>query len=159
MKLQPASKREVTRIAVGCSLCAVIMVIGFLVLSLLGIGTFSYRVFIGAIGGTAVAVFNFALMCIMVQNAAGIEDQKRMKLKVQSSYNLRIFIQAAWVAAAFFIPWIHTLSAAIPLLFPTAVIYYLQITGRLIPKSNAASAQTLAENNKESEDDLGTFEV
>lgn len=163
MRLQPASRREVARMAVGCSVCAVIMVVGLLILSLLGIGTFSYRVILGAVGGTAVAVLNFALMCLMVQNAAGIQDEKRLKLKVQSSYNLRIFIQAAWVAVAFFVPWIHVIAAAIPLLFPTAVIYFLQFTGRLMPKSDesapkAPSADPETEE-EESRDDLGPFEV
>ena len=158
--LQPASRKEVSRMAVGCSVCAVIMVVGFFVLSLLGVGTFSYRVVIGAVGGTAVAILNFVLMCLMVQNAAGIEDQKRLKLKVQSSYNLRILIQAAWVAVAFFVPWIHALAAAIPLLFPTAVIYFLQVTGRLVPKTEEAAPRASAPEPEEPEsDDLGPFEA
>ena len=162
MKLQPASRKEVSRIAVGCSVCALLLILGLFILSLLGIGTFSYRVIIGAAGGTAVSIFNFALMCLMVQNAAGIQDQKRLKLKVQSSYNLRILLQAAWVAIAFFVPWIHVIAAAVPLLFPTAVIYFLQATGRLMPKTgeSALRASTPApELEEESEDNLGPFEV
>ena len=54
MKLQPASRKEVSRIAVGCSVCALLLILGLFILSLLGIGTFSYRVIIGAAGGTAV---------------------------------------------------------------------------------------------------------
>lgn len=160
MKLQPASRKEVSRIAVGCSVCAIIMVIGFFILSLLGILPFSYRIIIGAVGGTAVAILNFALMCLMVQNAAGIQDQKLLKAKVQGSYNLRILVQAAWVAIAFFVPWIQVLAAAIPLLFPTAVIYYLQITGRLMPQSEGSrTAVPVPEEPEETEDDLGPFEV
>ena len=139
MKLQSASKKEVTRMAAGCGICAVIEVAAFGVLHLFGIGSFSYRVILGAAGGTLVAIVNFALMCLMVQNAAGIQDQKLLKAKVQGSYNLRILFQAAWVAAAFFIPFLNVIAAAIPLLFPTAVIYFLQITGRLMPKEERSS--------------------
>ena len=158
MKLQPASKKEVTRIAIGSSICAVAEIAGFLILSLLGIGTFGFPVIIGTVGGTLVAVGNFTLM---VQNAAGTQDQKLLRAKVQGSYNLRLLLQAAWVVAAFLIPFIHVIAAAIPLLFPTVVIYYLQVTGKLIPKSDtpAAPRQSVEEDGEENEDDLNSFEV
>ena len=160
MKLQSASKKEVTRMAAGCGICAVIEVAAFGVLHLFGIGSFSYRVILGAAGGTLVAIVNFALMCLMVQNAAGIQDQKLLKAKVRGSYNLRILFQAAWVAAAFFIPFLNVIAAAIPLLFPTAVIYFLQITGRLMPKEERSSpAAPPASQEEEPEDNLNSFEV
>ena len=101
MKLQPASKKEVLRILIGSSICAAVMIIAFLILSLLGIGHFGIGIITGAVGGTAVAVFNFTLMCLMVQKSVGTEDQKLLKAKVRSSYNLRLLIQAAWILAAF----------------------------------------------------------
>ena len=160
MELQPASKKQLFRIAAGSSICAVIEIAAFAVLHFCGIGRFSYRVVLGALGGTAVAIVNFMLMCLMVQNAAGIQDQKLLKAKVQGSYNLRILFQAAWVAAAFFIPFVNVIAAAIPLLFPTAVIYFLQITGRLLPKSSSpAPAREPAPEEEQSQDDLNSFEV
>lgn len=161
MKLQPASKKEVTRIAIGSCIFAVAEIAGFLILSLLGIGTFGFPVIIGTVGGTLIAICNFALMCLMVQSAAGTQDEKLRRAKVQGSYNLRLLIQAAWVVASFLIPFIHVIAAAVPLLFPTAVIYYLQITGRLMPKSEAPAAprQSDAEDEEGSEDDLNSFEV
>lgn len=160
MKLQPASKKEVLRMAAGCGICAAAEIAVFGVLRLCGIGQFNYRVILGALGGTAVAILNFALMCLMVQNAAGIQDQKLLKAKVQGSYNLRILFQAAWVAVAFFVPFLNVIAAAIPLLFPTAVIYFLQITGRLMPK-NSSPAPKASEKPEEddSEDNLNSFEV
>lgn len=160
MKLQPASKKEVARMASGCGACAVIEIAAFGVLRVCGVGEFSYRVILGTLGGTAVAIVNFMLMCLMVQNAAGIQDQKLLKAKVQGSYNLRILFQAAWVAAAFFIPFVNVIAAAIPLLFPTAVIYSLQITGRLMPKdaSPAPHRERTAEEEP-GEDHLNSFEV
>ena len=159
MKLQPASKKEVARMAVGCSVCAVVELVGFALLHLLGIVRFSYQIILGAAGGTLVAVLNFALMCLMVQNAAGIQDEKLLKAKVRGSYNLRILFQAAWVAAAFFIPFINVIAAAIPLLFPTAVIYFLQFTGRLLPKEEASAAPRSPTQEDEPEDHLNSFEV
>lgn len=159
MKLQPASRKEVTRMAIGCGICAGVEIVGFIVLHLFGIVRFSYQIILGAAGGTLVAVLNFAMMCLMVQNAAGIQDQKRLKAKVRGSYNLRIFFQAAWVAAAFFIPFINVIAAAIPLLFPTIVIYFLQITGRLMPKEDGSAPPRSAPQEDEPEDHLNSFEV
>lgn len=161
MKLQSASRREVSRIAAGSSVCAVILIAGLFLLDQFGIGTFSYRMIIGAVGGTLVAILNFAMMCLMIQNAAGIQDEKLLKAKVRGSYNLRILVQAAWVAIAFFVPWINVIAAAVPLLFPTAVIYYLQMTGKLMPagETSPRPSGTTDSPAEEPEDRLDTFEV
>jgi len=160
MKLQPASKKEVLRMAAGCSVCAGIELLGFGILHLCGVIQFSYRIILGAVGGTLVGVANFAMMCLMIQNAVGIQDQKLLKAKVRASYNLRIFVQAAWVAAAFFIPFLNVIAAAIPLLFPTAVVYFLQITGKLMPKSDAPAVKRESAPEEENPDDnLNSFEV
>ena len=160
MKLQPASKKQLSRIAAGCGVCAVIEIAAFGVLHFCGIGQFSYRIILGTLGGTLIAILNFALMCLMVQTAAATQDQKLRKAKVQASYNLRLFVQAAWVVAAFFIPFINVIAAAVPLLFPTAVIYFLQITGRLMPKEEtSASTREPVPEEENSEDNLNSFEV
>lgn len=160
MKLQPASKKQLSRIAAGSSICAVIEIAAFVVLHFCGIGRFSFRIILGTLGGTLIAILNFALMCLMVQTAAATQDQKLRKAKVQASYNLRLFVQAAWVVAAFFIPFINVIAAAVPLLFPTAVIYFLQITGRLMPKEEtSASTREPVPEKENSEDNLNSFEV
>ena len=160
MKLQPASKKEVSRMAAGCGVCAVLEIAAFVLLHFCGIGSFSYQIITGTLGGTLVAIVNYTMMCLMIQNAVGIQDQKLLKAKVRGSYNLRILFQAAWVAAAFFIPFINVIAAAIPLLFPTAVIYYLQITGKLVPKEATPSPARPSEHEKEEpEDHLNSFEV
>lgn len=160
MKLQPASRKEVARMSLGCGICAMIELIGFLALHLFEIAHFSYRIILGTLGGTLIAIINFAMMCLMVQNAAGTEDKKLLKAKVQASYNLRLLVQAGWVAAAFFIPFVNVIAAAIPLLFPTAVIYYLQSTGKLIPKDRSTvRSETSPEEEPDPTDDLNSFEV
>ena len=100
MKLQPASKKEVKRIAKGVLVCDVLMIAAIFVLSLVGVGTFSYRVFVGAIGGSVIAVLNFTVMCLTIQQATEIEDKKRMKAFIQGSYNGRLLLQAGWIIVA-----------------------------------------------------------
>ena len=162
MILQPASRKELKRIAVGSAVCAVLEIALFWLLSVFGIGRFSYRIVTGTVGGTLMGILNFALMCLMIQNATGIADEKLMKAKVRGSYNLRKIIQILWVVAAFLIPGINVLAAAIPLFFPNVVIYYLQFRGKLFPKEEEPSktATSPAPQQPETEEDVpGPFEV
>ena len=162
MILQPASRKELKRIAVGSAVCAVLEIALFWLLSVFGIGRFSYRIVTGTVGGTLMGILNFALMCLMIQNATGIADEKLMKAKVRSSYNLRKIIQILWVVAAFLIPGINVLAAAIPLFFPNVVIYYLQFRGKLFPKEDESpkAAPAPAPQEPETEEDVpGPFEV
>lgn len=171
MILQPASRKEVSRIAVGSGICACIQVLVFWLLSLLGIGTFSYRVVTGTVGGSLMAVFCFALMCVTLQKAtANASDEKLVKTRVRNGYNLRKLLQILWVIAAFLMPWVNVLAAMIPLFFPNVVIYYLQVKGKLFPADSSASVSAAepaapaapaepAEASEDTEDDLGPFEA
>ena len=162
MILQPASRKELKRIAVGSAVCAVLEIALFWLLSVFGIGRFSYRIVTGTVGGTLMGILNFALMCLMIQNATGIADEKLMKAKVRGSYNLRKIIQILWVVAAFLISGINVLAAAIPLFFPNVVIYYLQFRGKLFPKEDESpkAAPAPAPQEPETEEDVpGPFEV
>ena len=132
MKLQPTAKKTVTKIAAGCIMASVIMVAVFVMLHFLSVHPFSYTVILGAAAGTGVAILNFVLMCLTIQAAAEIEDKKRMRAKLQLSYNGRMILQAGWVVAAFFIPCFQPVAAALPLLFPTVVILVLRRSGKLV---------------------------
>ena len=134
MKLQPASQREVRRIAVGTLVCDVLMVAGLFLTSQFDIGTFDLgKILLSASIGSVIAVLNFALMCLTVQSAVGMTDQKQMKAKFQLSYNVRMIIQAGWTVAAFLIPGIHFVAGAAPVIFPKVTILYLQAKGKLLP--------------------------
>ena len=134
MKLQPASQREVRRIAVGTLVCDVLMVAGLFLASQFDIGTFDLgKILLSAAIGSVIAVLNFALMCLTVQSAVGMADQKQMKAKFQLSYNVRMIIQAGWTVAAFLIPGIHFVAGAAPVIFPKVTILYLQAKGKLLP--------------------------
>ena len=147
MKLQPASRKEITRITIGTACCDLILIAGLFLLSQFGIGTFSFgKILISALCGSIIAILNFAIMCLTVQSAVGMTDQKKMKAKFQLSYNARMVVQSAWVVAAFLIPQIHFIASAAPVLFPKVTILYLQATGKLMPAGEAAKASEPTEN-------------
>lgn len=161
MKLQAASRKEIARISRGVLVCDVLMIAVLFVLSLAGIGTFTpLRIALGVLGGSAVAIGNFTLLCLTVQKAASTEDQKLMKQRFQLSYNLRLVVQAVWVVVCFLVPQIHLAAGALPVLFPNLVIYYLQIRGKLLPPDEKKSpAVQSSEDEDDGEDHLETFEV
>ena len=157
MKLQSASKKEILRITKGTIACDGLMIAGLFLLSQFGMGTFSYKIFLGALGGTIVAILNFTVMCLSIQKATEIDDQKQMKSFIQGSYNGRLLLQAGWVVAAYLIPHTHLIAAAAPLLFPNLTIIYLQMKGKLVEPSERKTPP--AEDEDEPEDHLGPCEV
>ena len=159
MKLQPASRKELSRIALGTLVCDGILIAGLFVLSLVGIGTFSAgRILLGAACGSVVAIANFAILCLTVQSAVEIENKKKMKARFQLSYNIRLILQAGWVVICFLVKPIHFVAGAAPILFPNVVIFFLQSRNKLFPSNSAAPAKPMADED-EPEDTLGTFEV
>lgn len=159
MKLQPASRKEITRISIGTLACDIIMIAALFLLSQFGIGTFELgRILLGAACGSVVAVVNFAILCLTVQSAVEIENKRKMKARFQLSYNIRLVLQAVWVVACFLIPQIHFVAGAAPILFPNVVIFYLQSKNKLIPPSEGAAASA-SPMEEEPEDHLGSFEV
>ena len=157
MKLQPASQREVRRIAVGTLVCDVLMVAGLFLASQFDIGTFDLgKILVSCAIGSVIAVLNFALMCLTVQSAVGMADQKQMKAKFQLSYNVRMIIQAGWTVAAFLIPGLHFVAGAAPVIFPKVTILYLQAKGKLLPPDppRPANPESTEELQASSDDNL-----
>ena len=160
MKLQPASRKELSRIALGTLACDAVMIAALFVLSLVGIGSFSAgRILLGAACGSVVAIVNFAILCLTVQSAVEIENKKKMKARFQLSYNIRLFLQAGWVVLCFVIKPIHFVAGAAPILFPNVVIFFLQSRNKLFPPSASVSPVKSVDEEDEPEDTLGTFEV
>lgn len=159
MKLQPASRKEISRIAAGTLICDGVMIAGLFLLSQFGIGTFSLpRILLGAVCGSVVAIANFVILCLTVQSAVEIESKRKMKARFQLSYNIRLALQAVWVVVCFLIPQIHFVAGAAPILFPNVVIFYLQSKNKLIPPSEHSAPSPLPDE-EEPEDHLGSFEV
>lgn len=157
MKLQPASKKEIKRIAMGTGVCDLILLAVLFVLSLEGLLTFNYTVFLGILIGSCVAILNFTIMCLTIQKATGIDDQKQMKAFIQGSYNGRLMLQAGWVVVAILVPHFQVVASAAPLLFPNLTIIYLQMKGKLVEPSERKNPPVQEE--EEPEDHLGSFEV
>ena len=159
MKLQPASRKEIRRIALGTLICDGLMIAGLFLLSQFDMGKFDLpRILLGAACGSVIAVLNFTILCLTVQMAAEMTNQRKMKAKFQLSYNIRLFLQAGWVVACFAIPRIHFVAGAAPILFPTVVIYYLQSKNKLFdPGEKTASSALMTEEVPE--DRLESFEV
>ncbi|MBQ3194621.1 MAG: ATP synthase subunit I [Oscillospiraceae bacterium] len=140
MKLQRASRKEITRISIGTLICDAIMIAGLFLCSQFGIGKFELsRILLGAVCGSIVAIVNFTILCLTVQSAVEIQSKRKMKARFQLSYNIRMVLQAAWVVASFLIEPIHFIAGAAPILFPNVVIYYLQFTGKLMPPQEKQS--------------------
>ena len=159
MKLQPASRKELSRIALGTLACDGLMIAALFVLSLVGVGRFEpFRILLGAACGSLVAIVNFAILCLTVQSAVEIENKKKMKARFQLSYNIRLFLQAGWVVLCFVVKPIHFVAGAAPILFPNVVIFFLQSRNRLFPKSDVP-AKAIPDGEEPEEDSLGPFEV
>ena len=157
MKLQSASKKEILRVAKGTAVWDLILIAVLFVFSLEGIGTFNYTVFLSVLGGSAVAILNFTVMCLTIQKAVDIEEKKQMKAFIQGSYNGRLLLQAGWIVVAFLVPHLTVVAAAAPLLFPNLTIFYLQSKGKLVEPSERKDAPS--DDTEEPENHLGTFEV
>ena len=155
MRLQAASRKEVSRIAVGVLIGDGIMVAALFLLSQLGVGKFDVvKILVGAAIGSVIAIVNFIILCLTIQSALEIENKRKMKARFQTSYNIRLLIQAAWIVACFFLrEKIHFFAAAAPVFYPNVWLVYLQLTGRLNTgtPAPAPSAQEPASEADESQ--------
>ena len=159
MKLQPASRKEIRRIALGTLVCDGLMIAALFLLSQFDMGRFDLpRILLGAACGSVIAVLNFTILCLTVQNAVGITSKRKMKAKFQLSYNIRMVLQAVWVVACFAIPQIHFVAGAAPILFPNVVIFYLQSKNKLFDPGEKTASSTPV-TDEEPEDRLESFEV
>ena len=152
MKLQDASKKEVKRIVTGVIVCNIAMIAGLFLLSQFGIGTFTLlKIRIGARCGSVIAIVNFIILCLTIQSAIEIENKRKMKARFQTSYNIRLLIQAVWIVACFFLrDKIHFIAAAAPVFYPNVWLVFLQVTGRLNTGSAASPAEeTTAEDTSQ----------
>ena len=133
MKLQPESKKELTRIACGTAICTAALWVVFAALHLVGWVKFDHTVILGSLIGAAVAIGNFAGICIVCQKVIDEQDEKRRKATLQASYNVRMLLQAVWIIVSIGAPCFQPFASVLPLFFPRVTIYYLQITGKYKP--------------------------
>ena len=118
MKLQPESKKELTRIACGTAICTAALWVAFAALHLVGWVKFDYTVVLGSLIGAAVAIGNFAGICIVCQKVIDEQDEKRRKATLQASYNVRMLLQAVWIIVSIGAPCFPALCQRSALVVP-----------------------------------------
>lgn len=118
--VQPAVKKETKRIIKITIVGLILMWILFAVLhfAMPDKVPLDYTVFLGGIGGGAVAVLNFFLMGLAVQKVASASDEGTARMKLKASYSQRFLMQILWVILAIVAPCFHFVAGIAPLLFP-----------------------------------------
>ena len=124
MKLQDAVKKETALMAIGCAICCVVTILVFAILHIFSPDNvpFDYRVFLGAVLGSAVATGNFFWMAVTVQKVSACEDDDRAKSIWKTSFRYRTLAQLVWGILAIVLPFINTVAGIVPLFFPSIVI-------------------------------------
>ena len=127
--VQPAVKKETKRVVKITAVGLILMWILFAVLhfTMPDKVPLDYTVFLGGIGGGAVAVLNFFLMGLAVQKAASASDEGTARMKLKASYSQRFLMQILWVILAIVAPCFHFVAGIAPLLFPGTGIKILGI--------------------------------
>lgn len=118
--VQPAVKKETKRVVKITAVGLILMWILFAVLhfTMPDKVPLDYTVFLGGIGGGAIAVLNFFLMGLAVQKAASASDEGTARMKLKASYSQRFLMQILWVILAIVAPCFHFVAGIAPLLFP-----------------------------------------
>ena len=118
--VQPAVKKETKRIVKITAVGLILMWILFAVLhfAMPDKVPLDYTVFLGGIGGGAIAVLNFFLMGLAVQKAASASDEGTARMKLKASYSQRFMMMILWVIVAIVAPCFHFVAGIAPLLFP-----------------------------------------
>lgn len=118
--VQPAVKKETKRVVGMTGIGLILMWILFAVLhfAMPDKVPLDYTVFLGGIGGGAVAILNFFLMGLAVQKAASASDEGTARMKLKASYSQRFLMQILWVILAIVAPCFHFVAGIAPLLFP-----------------------------------------
>lgn len=127
-KIDKTVKKETAIIAGGSAVCSVLMnLIFFLAARFTDICEYNYTVITGSVLGWAIAVLNFLLMGVTIQNAVALEDKQMAKKKIQLSYMLRTVLLVAAMAAGVLLPWFHWLPVLVSVIFPRIVIFFRSI--------------------------------
>ena len=127
--LQPAVKKETQKVVIYTVVGVVLM---WIVLFLLRPAmpdkiVFDYTTILAGIIGGGVAILNFFLMGISVQNIAATEDQDLAKKKMKTSYSQRMALQLIWIVIAIAAPCFYFVAGILPLLFPSLGIKFMAV--------------------------------
>ena len=131
--IQPAVQKETKKIAISTQIGVLLMWIVFFVLHMIipAKVPFDYTVILGGIGGGFIAVLNFFLMGLTIQNVASTTDEELARKKMKASYSQRMMMQMIWGIIAVAAPCFNYVAGLLPLLFPSIGI---KITGIFLRK-------------------------
>lgn len=137
MQLQPAVKKETIHIAWGTALGSMVMLLVFWLLNLAvpEAVPFDYRVVLSACLGSLVAIGNFFLMGLTVQQIVS-GSQEKAPGAMRGSYRFRTWSQLVWVVLALALPVFNGAAGIIPLFFPSITIKLMGIQGFSDSKSD-----------------------
>jgi hypothetical protein len=125
MKLQSAVKKETVAVATGTGIGCLALIALFLIFYLIfpeSSVKFDYRVVLGALVGGAVAVANFFLMAVTVQNVVNVTNRDDALRMMRVSYRNRMLMRGIWIIVAIVAPCFNYAAGIIPLFIPGFVI-------------------------------------
>ena len=130
--LQPAVKKETIKVTIYTVVGVVLMWIALALLRPVMPEkiVFDYTAILAGIVGGAVAVINFILMGLAVQNVAATEDQEIAKNKMKLSYTQRMALQIIWIDIAIAAPCFYFVAGILPLLFPSFGIKLMSVLNK-----------------------------
>ena len=130
--LQPAVKKETIKVTIYTVVGVVLMWIALALLRPVMPEkiVFDYTAILAGIVGGAVAVINFILMGLAVQNVAATEDQEIAKNKMKLSYTQRMALQIIWIVIAIAAPCFYFVAGILPLLFPSFGIKLMSVLNK-----------------------------
>lgn len=149
MKLQSAVKKETVAVATGTGIGCLVLIALFLIMYLIfpeSSVKFDYRVVLGALCGGAVAVANFFLMAVTVQNVVNVTNRDDALRMMRVSYRNRMLMRGIWIVVAIFAPCFNYAAGIIPLFIPSLVIKIrgirLGVTGKPAAGQTEPAGQT-----------------
>ena len=100
--IAPAVKQETKKVAIATGIMTILMWIGFAIGHQINPETIplNYKVFLGGICGSVVAVLNFFLMGLTAQQVANTEDEGLARSRMRASYSQRFLLQIVWIILA-----------------------------------------------------------
>lgn len=129
--------------AAGTGIGCVVLIALFLIMYLIfpeSSVKFDYRVVLGALCGGAVAVANFFLMAVTVQNVVNVTNRDDALRMMRVSYRNRMLMRGLWVIVAIVAPCFNYAAGIIPLFIPSLVIKIRGIKMGVTGKSSSKPA-------------------
>ena len=133
--IAPAVREETMRVAAGTAVMTVIMWIVFFAAHLVWPDKipFNAGVILGGIGGLAVAVLNFFLMGLTVQQVVDTNNEESARQKMRASQAQRKLMQAVWIILAIVVPFLNAGVCLSALFFPGFEIRMRPVLAAVFP--------------------------